>query len=65
MFARVSRIVNQLNQENQLICLEDLNVSGLLNSRPFSRAISTGQNGEFRVLCEAKSAGTSPTQEFC
>jgi putative transposase len=46
-----TKIVN----ENQVIVLEDLNVSGMVKNRKLSRAI--GQQGwrEFRTLCEAKS----------
>jgi putative transposase len=41
--------------ENQVIALEDLNVSGLLKNRCLSRAISLAGWREFRTLCEAKS----------
>lgn len=46
-----SKIVN----ENQVIILEDLNVSGLVKNRKLSRAISQQGWREFRTLCEAKS----------
>ena len=46
-----SKIVN----ENQVIILEDLNVSGLIKNRKLSRAISQQGWREFRTLCEAKS----------
>lgn len=46
-----SKIVN----ENQVIILEDLNVSGLVKNRKLSRAISQQGWREFRNLCEAKS----------
>ncbi|NJK67054.1 MAG: IS200/IS605 family element transposase accessory protein TnpB [Microcoleus sp. CSU_2_2] len=46
-----TKIVN----ENQVIVLEDLNVSGMLKNRKLSRAISQQGWYEFRVLCEAKS----------
>lgn len=42
-------------KENQLIVLEDLNVSGLLKNRKLARSISRQGWREFRVLCEAKS----------
>ncbi len=46
-----TRVVN----ENQVITLEDLNVSGMVKNRRLSRAISMQGWREFRVLCEAKS----------
>ena len=46
-----TKIVN----ENQVIILEDLNVSGMLKNRKLSRAISQQGWREFRTLCEAKS----------
>ena len=46
-----TRVVN----ENQVIALEDLNVSGLVKNRRLARAISLQGWREFRVLCEAKS----------
>ena len=46
-----SKIVN----ENQVIILEDLNLSGLVKNRKLSRAISQQGWREFRNLCEAKS----------
>ncbi len=46
-----TKIVN----ENQVIILEDLNVSGMLKNRKLSRVISQQGWYEFRVLCEAKS----------
>jgi putative transposase len=41
--------------ENQVITLEDLNVSGMVKNRKLARAISMQGWREFRVLCEAKS----------
>ena len=41
--------------QNQVIALEDLNVSGLLKNRKLSRAISQAGWREFRTMCEAKS----------
>jgi putative transposase len=46
-----TRIIN----DNQVIVLEDLNVSGMLKNRRLSRLISLQGWREFRVLCEAKS----------
>jgi putative transposase len=46
-----TRVVN----ENQVITLEDLNVSGMVKNRQLARAISQQGWREFRVLCEAKS----------
>ncbi|WP_442921476.1 RNA-guided endonuclease InsQ/TnpB family protein [Microcoleus sp. PH2017_28_MFU_U_A] len=46
-----TKIVN----ENQVIILEDLNVSGMVRNRKLSRAISQQGWREFRTLCEAKS----------
>ena len=46
-----TRVVN----ENQVIALEDLNVSGLVKNHRLARAISLQGWREFRVLCEAKS----------
>jgi len=46
-----TKIVN----ENQVIVLEDLKVSGMVKNRKLSRAISQQGWYEFRTLCEAKS----------
>ncbi len=46
-----TKIVN----ENQVIILEDLNVSGMVKNRKLARAISQQGWYEFRVLVEAKS----------
>ncbi len=46
-----TKIVN----DNQVIVLEDLNVSGMVKNRRLSRAISLQGWREFRTLCEAKS----------
>ncbi len=45
----------RLIRENQTVCLEDLNVSGMLKNRKLSRAISDAGWAEFRTMCEAKS----------
>jgi putative transposase len=41
--------------ENQVIVLEDLNVSGLVKNRKIARAISLQGWRDFRTLCEGKS----------
>ncbi len=46
-----TKVVN----ENQVIALEDLNVSGLLKNRKLSRAISSAGWREFRTMCQTKS----------
>ncbi len=46
-----TKVVN----ENQVIALEDLNVSGMLKNRKLSRAIHMAGWREFRTMCEAKS----------
>ena len=66
-----TKIVN----ENQVIILEDLNVSGMVKNRKLSRAISQQGWYEFRTLCEAKSEKFSrefkvisrwePTSQVC
>ncbi|WP_223280128.1 RNA-guided endonuclease InsQ/TnpB family protein [Nostoc sp. PA-18-2419] len=45
-----TKIVN----DNQVIVLEDLNVSGLIKNRRLARVISLQGWREFRTLCEAK-----------
>lgn len=47
----LTRVIN----ENQVITLEDLNVSGMVKNRRLARAISMQGWREFRMLCEAKS----------
>jgi putative transposase len=66
-----SKIVN----ENQVIVLEDLNVSGMVKNRKLALSISQQGWYEFRVLCEAKSeklgrefrviSGWEPTSQVC
>ena len=46
-----TRVVN----DNQVISLEDLNVSGMVKNRRLARVISLQGWREFRTLCEAKS----------
>lgn len=49
------KLSTKVVSENQVIALEDLNVSGMLKNRCLSRAISQQGWREFRTLCEAKS----------
>ncbi len=66
-----TKIVN----ENQVIVLEDLNVSGMVKNRKLARSISLQGWREFRTLCEAKSEKLSrdfrvisrwePTSQVC
>ncbi|HEY9297724.1 MAG TPA: transposase [Phormidium sp.] len=49
------KLSSQIVNENQVIILEDLNVSGMVKNRKLSRAISQQGRREFRTLCEAKS----------
>ena len=48
------KLSTKVIKENQLIALEDLNVSGLVKNRKLSRAISDLGWREFRTLLEAK-----------
>ena len=66
-----TKIVN----ENQVIVLEDLNVSGMVKNRKLARSISLQGWRDFRTLCEAKSEKLSrdfrvisrwePTSQVC
>ncbi|NEP45805.1 MAG: IS200/IS605 family element transposase accessory protein TnpB, partial [Okeania sp. SIO2H7] len=49
------KLSTKLVKENQIICLEDLNVKGMVKNRRLARAISRQGWGIFRVMCEAKS----------
>ncbi len=49
------KLSTRMIHENQVITLEDLNVSGMVKNRKLARAISMQGWREFRVLCEAKS----------
>ncbi len=49
------KLSTKVVDENQVIALEDLNVSGMLKNRCLSRAISQTGWREFRTMCEAKS----------
>lgn len=46
----------QLLRENQTVCLEDLNVSGMVRNRRLARAISQQGWREFRTMLESKAA---------
>jgi putative transposase len=49
------KLSTKIVSENQVILLEDLNVSGMVKNRRLARAISLQGWREFRTLCEAKS----------
>ncbi len=49
------KLSTKIVKENQLIILEDLNVSGMLKNRKLAWSISWQGWREFRVLCQAKS----------
>ena len=49
------KLSTKLVKENQIISLEDLNVSGMVKNRRLARAISQAGWGMFRTMCEAKS----------
>jgi putative transposase len=49
------KLSTKIVSENEVIVLEDLNVSGMVENRKLARAISLQGWREFRTLCEAKS----------
>jgi len=49
------KLSTKIVSDNQVIVLEDLNVSGMVKNRQLSRAISLQGWREFRTFCEAKS----------
>jgi putative transposase len=49
------KLSTKVVSDNQVIVLEDLNVSGMVKNRKLARVISLQGWREFRVLCEAKS----------
>jgi putative transposase len=51
----LQKLSTKIVNENQVIVLEDLNVSGMVKNRKLARAISQQGWYEFRCLCEAKS----------
>lgn len=50
------KLSTKLVRENQVVCLEDLNVSGMVKNRCLSRAISEAGWSEFRTMCQNKAA---------
>jgi len=56
------KTTTQLIHENQVVCLEDLNVKGMVKNRKLARAISQQGWGAFRAMCEAKSSMTDDRQ---
>ncbi|MFM7364281.1 MAG: RNA-guided endonuclease InsQ/TnpB family protein [Cuspidothrix sp.] len=49
------KLSTKIISENQVIVLEDLNVSGMVRNRKLARSISLQGWRQFRTLCEAKS----------
>ena len=49
------KLSTKIVSENEVIVLEDLNVSGMVENRKLAKAISLQGWREFRTLCEAKS----------
>ena len=50
----LDKLSTRLIKENQIISLEDLNVSGMLKNRKLARAIQEQGWSMFRTMCEAK-----------
>ena len=50
----LDKLSTRLVKENQIISLEDLNVSGMLKNRKLARAIQEQGWSIFRTMCEAK-----------
>jgi putative transposase len=69
------KLSTRVIQDNQLIALEDLNVSGMVKNRKLSRVISQAGWREFRTMCEAKAekfnrelrviSRWEPTSQYC
>ncbi|MEO0373824.1 MAG: RNA-guided endonuclease TnpB family protein [Cyanobacteria bacterium P01_A01_bin.17] len=70
------KLSTRLVQDYEGVCLEDLNVSGMVRNRVLARAISEQGWGELRRLCESKAAGYvdravvvidrwEPTSQYC
>ena len=52
----LDKLSTRLVRENAVVCLEDLNVKGMVKNRCLARAISEAGWGMFRQMCEAKAA---------
>ena len=52
----LDKLSTRLVIENAVVCLEDLNVKGMVKNRCLARAISEAGWGMFRQMCEAKAA---------
>ena len=50
------KLASRLVNDNQVVCLEDLNVSGMVQNRKLARAISTVGFRQLRGMVEAKAA---------
>lgn len=50
----LDKLSTRLVSENSVVCLEDLNVKGMVKNRCLARAISEAGWGLFRQMCEAK-----------
>ncbi len=50
----LDKLSTRLVSENRVVCLEDLNVKGMVRNRCLARAISESGWGMFRQMCEAK-----------
>lgn len=69
------KLSTKVVRENQIIVLEDLNVSGMMKNRKLARAISIQGWSMFRTLCEGKSirygrdfrviSSWEPTSQIC
>lgn len=70
------KLSTRLVRENTVVCLEDLNVSGMVKNRRLARAIGEAGWRELRTMCEAKSARYidretriisrwEPTSQYC
>jgi putative transposase len=49
------KLSSKIVSENEVVVLEDLNVSGMVKNHKLARAISLQGWGDFRMLCQAKS----------
>lgn len=60
----LQKITTRLIHENQVVCLEDLNVSGMVKNRKLARVISEQGWGNFRTFCEAKQLKLSTIEKL-